>query len=100
LGAVDSYLGGLAALLGRPSEAEQRLTAAAALEARAHAVPALARTYVRHAGGLVVVPGRAAAQAARSRLVAADVLAADHGLTGIGAAITRLRASLPALDVA
>jgi DNA-binding SARP family transcriptional activator len=97
LGAVDSYLGGLAALLGQAAVAERRFAAAAALEGDARAIPALARTHLRHAQALAAAPRSAAINAAGLLLAAADDLAACRDLGGIRAAASRLRSSLPAL---
>lgn len=82
-GAVDRYLGDLAAVLGRTAEAHRRFRAALELE-RAAGMPAwVARTSLSYGRFLAGRSPARADEADRLLRTAAD-LAARHGLTAVG----------------
>lgn len=100
LGAVASYLGGLAALLGRREDAIDHFAKGVALNQQLGIRPFLARTQVRYAA-LLLQNGTAAERAqAHELLTQAQATAEALDLTALRAAITLLltTATAPALS--
>lgn len=93
-GAVDRYLGLLAATLGRGDAAATHFEAALAIDARLRAAPCEARTRYAYAQMLLARPGDAAAHAQGTALLAAaGAIATRLGMDGLRARIERLAAA-------
>ncbi|MBX3026368.1 AAA family ATPase [bacterium] len=93
-GAVDRYLGLLAATVGRGDAAAAHFEAALAIDARLRAAPCEARTRYAYAQMLLARPGDAAAHAKGTALLAAaGAIAARLGMDDLRARIERLAAA-------